>query len=112
MDEHILKPIDVMDDNELIAVLTIKKDDFHEEYKEKVHVELNRRGVKLDDILKVAEYKINFNDFEKVDVSSAHEKLSLLIEPLDVIYFKNYTDDFLAIQKNSSSFVLHHYNSK
>lgn len=112
MDEHILKPIDVMDDDELIAVLTIKKDDFQDDYKDKVLNELNKRGVKLVDILKVAEYKINFNEFEKVEVLAAFEKTSLLKEPLDVIYFKNYMAEFLAVQKNTYNFVLHHHSPK
>jgi hypothetical protein len=43
MDDNILKPIDVMEINELIAVLTIRKDEFNEDYREKVLVELNNR---------------------------------------------------------------------
>jgi hypothetical protein len=88
MDDNILKPIDVMEINELIAVLTIRKDEFNEDYREKVLVELNNRGVKLKDVLKVAEFKMNFDEFEKIDVSAAHEKLSLIKDPLDVLYFR------------------------
>jgi tetratricopeptide (TPR) repeat protein len=112
MDDNILKPIDVMEINELIAVLTIRKDEFNEDYREKVLVELNNRGVKLKDVLKVAEFKMNFDEFEKIDVSAAHEKLSLIKDPLDVLYFRNYMAEILFIQKNSSNFVVHHYNEK
>ncbi|MBU1099123.1 MAG: tetratricopeptide repeat protein [Bacteroidetes bacterium] len=112
MEENIIKPIDAMSDDELISILTIKKDNFHEDYREKVQVELNTRGIKLEDVLKVVEYNINLNEFEKVDVASAFEKTSLLKEPLDVIYFRNYMAEHLAIQKNARTFVLHHYDPK
>ena len=47
MDEEILKPIDAMTEDELIAVITVKQDSFNEDYKSKVHEELDKRGVKL-----------------------------------------------------------------
>lgn len=112
MEENIIKPIDAMNDDELISILTIKKDNFHDDYREKVQVELNTRGIKLENVLKEVEYNINLNEFEKVDVASAFEKISLLKEPLDIIYFRNYMAEHLAIQKNAKTFVLHHFNPK
>lgn len=112
MEENIIKPIDAMNDDELIAVLTFKKDDFHEDYREKALAELNSRGINLEDILKVVQYKINYEEFEKIDVDEAHEKLSLLKEPLDVIYYRNYMGELLGVQKNSASYVLHHLDPK
>ena len=81
MEEDIIKPIDVMTDDELISILTIRKDSFNDDYRNKVLNELNNRGINLDDILKVVQFKINFSDFEKVDVASAYEKISFLKEP-------------------------------
>lgn len=112
MDDRIIKPIELMSDDELISFLTVKRDQIVDDYRDKILVELNNRGIKLEDILKVAEYKFNFQDFEKIDVSSAYEKIALIKEPLDVIYFKNYMEEHLAVQKNSKSFVLHYHNAK
>ena len=54
MSEEILKPIDVMNNDELIAILTIKKDNFNDEFRNKIVNELDKRGVKLNEILNVA----------------------------------------------------------
>jgi len=35
MSDEIIKPIDVMTNDELISVLTVKKEDFNEEFKKK-----------------------------------------------------------------------------
>lgn len=110
MSDQIIKPIELMDNDELISFLTVKKDHVVEEYREKIITELNNRGVKLEDILNVAEYKINNDSFLKIDSESAFDKISLLKNSLDVIYFKNYMADFLAVQKNNNGFVLHHHN--
>lgn len=109
MAEEILKPINVMTDDELISILTVKKDNFNDNYKNDVLSELNNRGVNLEDILKVARFKFNLGDVEKVDVTSASEKLSLLKEPLDVIYFINYMNEHYAVQKNANIYVVHHH---
>lgn len=112
MDDNVIKPIELMTNDELISFLTVKKDNIVDDYRDKILVELNNRGIKLEDILNVAEFKINSQDFEKIDVSSAFEKTSLLKKPLDVIYYKNYMGEYLAIQKHSDTFVLHHHNPK
>ena len=112
MEDNIIKPIDVMSDDELIAIVTIKKDNFNDDFRNKVLDELDKRGIKLDDILNTVEYKINFNDFEKINIADSYEKVSLIKEPLDVLYFKNYMKELLVLQKNSKAFVLHHYDPK
>lgn len=112
MSEEILKPIDVMNNDELTSILTIQKENFNDEFKNKVVEELNKRGIKLNEVLNIAKYKINTDEMLEVDVNSAYEKLSLLKEPLDVLYFVNYMTEHLSIQKNSNVFVLHHYTPK
>jgi tetratricopeptide (TPR) repeat protein len=112
MAEEILKPIDVMDNDELTSILTIKKDNFNDEFRNKVVKELDKRGIKLDEILNTVKYRINTEDMLEVNVNSAYEKTSLLKEPLDVLYFVNYMKEHLSIQKNSNGFVLHHYSPK
>lgn len=112
MDEEIIKPIDVMNNDELISILTIKKENFNDEFRNKVIDELENRGVKLEEILNVVKYKLNNEDVLEVDVATAYEKISLLKEPLDVLYFINYMAEYFAIQKNSNAFVLHHYAPK
>lgn len=109
MSEEILKPIDAMSNDELISILTIKKEKFNDEYKKEVVSQLNKRGVKFDELLKVGKYKLNNEETKEVDVNLAYEKLSLLKEPLDVLYFLNYMNEHLAIQKISNVFILHHY---
>ena len=59
MKDQIIKPIDVMTDNELISTLTIYKDNFNEDYREKARAELQNRGINFEDILKEASFKIN-----------------------------------------------------
>lgn len=110
MDEQILKPIDAMSDDELISIITVKRENFNDEYRNKALEELTSRGIRLEDILKVAEFKKNFDDFEKIEVSAADEKLQLLQDPFDVLYFKNYMDELLVVQRNLSSVALHHHN--
>ncbi|MBU0475124.1 MAG: hypothetical protein KKF62_13300 [Bacteroidetes bacterium] len=112
MDEEIIKPIDVMNNDELLSILTIKKENFNNEFRSKVANELENRGVKLDEILNVVKYKLNNEEILEVDVASAYEKISLLKEPLDVLYFINYMAEYLALQKNSDGFIIHHYAPK
>ncbi len=112
MSEEILKPIDVMNNDELIAILTIKKDNFNDEFRNKIVNELDKRGVKLNEILNVAKYKLNTEDVLEVNIDSAFEKVSLLKEPLDVLYFINYMMEHFTIQKNSNVFVIHHFEPK
>jgi tetratricopeptide (TPR) repeat protein len=112
MSEEIIKSIDVMNNEELTSILTIQKDNFNDEFKNKVVKELDKRGIKLDEVLNTAKYRINTDEMLKVNVNSAYEKLSLLKEPLDVLYFENYMTEHLSIQKNSDVFVLHHYAPK
>ena len=112
MSEEILKPIDVMNNDELIAILTIKKDNFNDEFRNKIVNELDKRGVKLNEILNVAKYKLNTEDVLEVNIDSAFEKVSLLKEPLDVLYFINYMTEHFTIQKNSNVFVIHHFEPK
>jgi tetratricopeptide (TPR) repeat protein len=112
MSEDIIKPIDVMTVDELISVLTVKKDNFNDDYRNKVVDELTKRGVNLEEKFKIAKYKLNIQETEKVDVAEAYEKISLLKEPLDVIYFINYMNEHFAIQKNEDVFVVHHHTPK
>ncbi len=112
MSEEIIKSIDVMNNKELTSILTIQKDNFNDEFKNKVVNELEKRGIKLEDVLNTVKYRINTDDMLEVNVNSAYEKLSLLKEPLDVLYFVNYMTEHLSIQKNSNVFVLHHYAPK
>lgn len=112
MSEEIIKPIDVMNNDELISVLTVKKDNFNDEYKSKVVDELEKRGVNLEEKFKIAKYKFNLQDIEDVEVTAAHEKISLLKSPVDVIYFINYMNDSFAVQKNNGEFVIHHNTPK
>ena len=112
MSDEIIKPIDVMNNDELISVLTVKKENFNDEYKNKVADELLKRGVNLEEEFKIVSYKLNLQDIEKVDVESAYEKISLLKNPFDVIYFKNYMNEHFVIQKNDGVFVIHHHTQK
>ena len=109
MAEEILKPINVMNNDELISILTIKKESFNEEYKSRVLSELNNRGIKFDELLKIAKYKLNAEDTKTVDVDLAHEKFALLKEPIDVLTFINSMNEKFSIQKSHNYFVIHHY---
>ncbi|MCB9248589.1 MAG: hypothetical protein H6613_08595 [Ignavibacteriales bacterium] len=112
MSEEIIKPIDVMNNDELISVLTVHKENFNDEYKKKVVDELVKRGVNLEEKFKIVKYKLNLEDVEEIEVTAAHEKISLLKNPIDVIYFINYMNDSFAIQKNDGVFVIHHNTPK
>jgi tetratricopeptide (TPR) repeat protein len=112
MEEELIKPIDVMTDDELISIITIKKDNYNDDYRNRVLNELNDRGVKLDDILRIVKFKFNYNDFENIDIGEVFEKISLLKKPLDLIYFRNYMAEHFAVQKSSDVFVCHHHNPK
>lgn len=112
MSEEIIKPIDIMNNDELISVLTVKKENFNDEYKSKVVDELEKRGVNLEEKFKIAKYKFNLQEVEEIEVTAAHEKISLLKNPIDVIYFINYMNDSFAVQKNDSVFVIHHNTPK
>jgi tetratricopeptide (TPR) repeat protein len=108
--EDIIKPIDVMTDDELIAIVTFRKENFNEDFRKKVLDELSKREIKLEDIFNTTEFKINFDEFDKIDRTEANGKVSLLKEPLDVLYFKNYMQQILAVQKTPGFYVLHHYD--
>jgi len=108
MNEEIIKPIDVMNNDELISVLTVNKEKFNEEFKTKVVDELTKRGVNLEEKFNIVKYKLNLEDIEEIQVSDASEKISLLKNPIDVIYFINYMNDSFAIQKNDRVFAIHH----
>ncbi len=109
MTEEILKPIDLMSNDELTSILTIKKENFNDEYKNEVANELNIRGVQFDELLKIVKYKLNNEDTKEINVNIAYEKLSFLKEPLDVLFFQNHMNEHLSIQKNPNGFLLHHY---
>ena len=112
MSEEIIKPIDVMNNDELISIITVKKENFNDEFKKKVVDELVKRGVNLEEKFKIVKYKLNLQDIEEIDVESAYEKISLLENPIDVIYFINYMNDHFAIQKNDGLFLIHHNEPK
>ena len=59
MSEEILKPISVMTDDELLSVLTVNRDNYNDEYKNKVADELANRGVNLEEKFRTAKYKLN-----------------------------------------------------
>jgi len=110
MEEELIKPIEVMTDDELISIITVKKENYNDDYRDKVLSELNNRGVKLDDILRIVKFKFNYNDFENIDIHEVFEKTALLKKPLDLIYFKNYMAEHFVVQKSSDVFVCHHHN--
>ncbi len=112
MAEELLKPIDLMTNDELISVITIKKDNYNDDYRDKVLSELNNRGIKLDDILGIVKFKFNSNNFENIEINEVFEKTSLLKNPLDLIYFKNYMAEHFTVQKCSNIFLCHHQNPK
>ena len=112
MSDEILKPIDIMTDDELVSVITVKKENFNDDYRSKVADELAKRGVNLDEKFKIAKYKFNLQDIEEVDVKDAFEKISLLNNSLDVIYFINFMNEHFAIQKNEGGFAAHHQTPK
>ena len=112
MSEEIIKPIDVMNNDELISIITVKKENINDEFKKKVVDELVKRGVDLEEKFKIIKYKLNLQDIEEIDVESAYEKISLLENPIDVIYFINYMNDHFAIQKNDGLFLIHHNEPK
>lgn len=112
MSEEILKPINVMTDDELLSVLTVNRENFNDEYKTKVANELEKRGVNLDEKFRTAKIKLNHKEVEEVDVSVVNEKISLLKNPLDVLYFINYMKEHYAVQKNENNYVVHHHSPK
>lgn len=112
MTEELIKSIDIMTDDELISIITLKKDNYNDDYRNKVLSELNNRGVKLEDILGVIKFRFNTNDFENLEINQVFEKISLLKNPLDLIYFKNYMAEHFAVQKSSDVFLCHHHNPK
>jgi len=109
MSEDIIKPIDVMTNDELISVLTVKKENYNDDYRTKVADELTKRGVNLEEKFKIVRYKLNLQDIKEIDVAEVIEKISLLNNPFDVIYFINYMNEHFAIQKNESVYVIHHH---
>ena len=112
MSEEILKPISVMTDDELLSVLTVNRDNYNDEYKNKVADELAKRGVNLEEKFRTAKYKLNLLEVEETDVAEVYEKISLLKNSLDVLYFINYMKENYAVQKNEKYFVVHHHSPK
>ena len=112
MSEEILKPISVMSNDELISVLTVNKENFNDDYKTKVTDELVKRGISLEEKFRTASYKLNLQEVEKVDVTAVYEKISLLENSLDVLYFINYMNEHYTVQKNENKFVVHHHSPK
>ena len=78
MSEEILKPIPEMTNDELLSVLTVNRDNYNDEHKAKVALELENRGVNLKEKFKVAKYKFNLEEIENVHVDQANDKISLL----------------------------------
>ena len=112
MSEEILKPISIMTEDELLLVLTVNRENFNDEYKTKVADELVKRGINLEEKFRTAKYKLNLQEVEEVDVTAVYEKISLLKNSLDVLYFINYMNEHYAVQKNKNVFVVHHHSPK
>jgi tetratricopeptide (TPR) repeat protein len=112
MSDEIIKPIDVMTDDELFSILTIKRENFNDEYKIKVANELENRGINIEEKFRNVKYKFNLQEVEEVDITTAHQKTSLLKSPFDVLYFMNYINEHYAIQKNNNIFLIHHHSPK
>jgi tetratricopeptide (TPR) repeat protein len=112
MSEEILKPISVMTDDELLSVLTVNRDNYNDEYKNKVADELAKRGINLEEKFRTARYKLNLQEVEEVNVTAVYEKISLLKNPLDILYFINYMNEHYTVQKNENFFVVHHHSPK
>ncbi len=112
MNEEILKPISVMSDDELLSVLTINRENYNDEYKTKVADELEKRGINLEEKFRTARYKLNLQEIEEVDVTAVYEKIALLKNSLDVLYFINYMNEHYTVQKNKNIFVVHHHSPK
>ncbi|MCF8261191.1 MAG: hypothetical protein K9J12_10480 [Melioribacteraceae bacterium] len=112
MSEEILKPIDVMSEDELLAVITVNREKFNDEYKSKVTEELEKRGVNLEEKFRTVRMKFNLNEVEEVDISEVNERISLLKKPIDVLYFINIMNEHYAVQKNKNLFVVHHHAPK
>jgi len=112
MAEEYIKPINIMNNDELISVITIKRSNYNDNYRDKVLSELKKRGVRLEDILEVVKFKFNDSDFENIEIHEVFEKINLLENPLDLIYFKNYMGEHFAIQRSCDAFLCHHYNEK
>ena len=87
MSAEILKPIADMSDEELLAVLTVNRDNFNDEHKVKVAEELMKRGVDLEEKFKKAKYNFNLQEIKEIDIYEAYEKISILKTSLDVLYF-------------------------
>ena len=112
MRKEIRKPIEEMKEDELLAVLNVNRDNVNDEHKVKVAEELEKRGINLKEKFSTAKLRFNLQEVEEIDVSKAHEKLSLLINSSDVLYFINHMTEHLAVQKNKSSFAVHHHSPK
>lgn len=112
MSEEILKPIEEMTEDELLAVLTVKRDHYNDEHKVKVAQELEKRGINLEKKFRTARVKFNLDEVEEIDVTKTQEKLSILKNPLDVLYFINQMNEYYAVQKNKSLYVIHHHSPK
>lgn len=111
MSEEILKPINVMTDDELLSVLTVKRENFNDEYKTTVADELANRGIDIEEKFSTAMFKFNLQEVDKVETIKAYEKISLLKTPLDVLNFINYMQENYIVQKNKSVFAVHHHSA-
>ena len=93
-------------------MITVDRENFNDEYKSKVADELEKRGINLEEKFRTARYKLNLQEVEEVDVTAAYEKISLLKNSLDVLYFINYMNEHFTVQKNENVFVVHHHSPK
>jgi Flp pilus assembly protein TadD len=110
--DNIQDKISNMDDRALVNALTRDKEDYQQAFLDCAAAELEKRNIRIPEV--VSRLSVRRNALQKKGMS-VDQALSLLKHPLspwDVLYFENYMNDTIALQKGRSSWFFIHFKEK
>lgn len=111
--DEIAKQCESMSDEELVAALTVDKQEYSLDFREVPEIELRNRNVQLSKIKNTVRVKINDQNEETITIEEALTKLNQDVSLFDVLSFTNCLDETLIFQKESHCWVGHYlYKNK
>lgn len=111
--DEIAKQCESMSDEELLAALTVDKQEYSADFHKAAEIELRNRNVQLSKIKNTVRVKINDQNEETVTIEMALAKLNQDISLFDVLSFTNCLNETLIFQKESHCWVGHYlYKNK
>lgn len=105
--ENIVKPYYLMENEELLEILTKDRADYTNEMITNAEQELEKRGVSKSDIINRIKFNKNTNDEEELNLDDALQKISADLTPTDALNFTNYLENHLILQRTGNFSIFH-----